>query len=115
MPPSDKAKPAPAIAVNGLRDDDLFGGEVNIAIPRIAVAANRRVIVSVRRRPYGKPAWLLSIKDVCTDTPIRDCKLRRYRRFCYAIKHRPGVTFDPMPRADWLAIVEVAIAEGGEA
>ncbi|WP_456763398.1 hypothetical protein [Bradyrhizobium sp. USDA 4463] len=58
----------------------------------------------------------MSIKGVCTDTPMRDRKLRRYRRFCNIIKHRYGVTFDPMmPQPEWLAVVEAAIAEGGAA
>ena len=51
----------------------------------------------------------MSIEGVCTDTPFRDRKLRRYRRFCNVIKYRFGVTFDPMPQADWSAIVEAAI------
>jgi hypothetical protein len=76
--------------------------------------ANIPVITSIRRRPYGKTALLVSIKGVCTDMPIRDQKLRRYRRFCAAIKYRCGVNFDPMPQAAWSAIVEAAIAaEGG--
>ena len=115
MPPPDKAKPATAIAVNGLRDDDRLAGEIKTDIPPIDVAANRPVIVSVRRRPYGKPAWLVSIKGVCIDTPMRDRKLRRYRRFCNAIQHRFGVTLDPMPQAAWSAIVEAAIAKVGAA
>lgn len=70
--------------------------------------------LSIRRDAGGKADWLVSIKGVCVDAPMRDRKLRRFRRFCNAIKHRFGVTFDPMPQADWSAIVEVAIAaEGG--
>ena len=55
----------------------------------------------------------MSIVGICTDTHFRDRKLRRYRRFCNVISYRFGVTFDPMPQADWLAIVEAAIAKGG--
>ena len=125
----DAAKPATAIAVNGLRDDDRFAGEIITTIPLInaqaqqlrqifaptnAVAANSPVIASIKRRPYGKAAWLVSIKGVCTDMPIQDQKLRRYRRFCAAIKYRFGVTFEPMQQADWSGIVEAAIvSEGG--
>ena len=76
-------------------------------------AANSPVITSIRRGPGGKADWLVSIEGVCTDTHIRDRQLRNYRKFCNVIKHRFGVTFDPMPQADWLAIVEAAIAEGG--
>ena len=64
--------------------------------------ANSPVITSIRRGPGG-----------CTDTHFRDRKLRRYRRFCNAIKYRFGISFDPMPQAAWLAIVEAAIAKGG--
>jgi hypothetical protein len=71
-------------------------------------------VTRIRRGPGGKAEWLVSIKGVCDDTPMRDRKLRRHRRFCNIIKHRFGVTFDPMPQAVWLAIVEAAIAaEGG--
>jgi hypothetical protein len=110
--------------VNGPRDDDRFAGEIVTTIPSInaqaqrlrqiialtdAVAANSPVITSIRRGPGGKADWLVSIEGVCTDTPFRDRKLRHYRKFCNAIKHRFGVTFNPMSRADWLAIVETAI------
>ncbi|MBR1156078.1 hypothetical protein [Bradyrhizobium sp. JYMT SZCCT0428] len=71
------------------------------------------VITGIRPRPYGKPAWLVSIDDVCTEEPIQDRKLRRYRRFCAAIEWRFGVNFGPMPQSAWSAIVEAAIAEGG--
>jgi hypothetical protein len=76
-------------------------------------AANSPVITSIRRGPGGKADWLVSIAGVCVDTPMRDRKLRRSRRFRNIIKHRFGVTFDPMPEADWAAIVEAAIAKGG--
>ena len=84
----------------------------NISIALTVALANRPAIASVRRRPYGKAAWLVSIKGVCTDTPLRDQKLRRYRRFCNAIKHRFGVTFDSMPQSARSVIVEAAIAKG---
>ena len=118
---SDRAKPATAVAVNGPRDDDRFAGEIVTTIPSInaqaqrlrqiialtdAVAANSPVITSIRRGPGGKADWLVSIEGVCTDTHFRDPKLRNYRKFCNAIKHRFGVTFDPKPQDDWLAIVE---------
>ena len=73
------------------------------------VAANSPVIASIKRRPYGKAAWLVSIKGICTDMPVRDHKLRRYRRFGAAIKYRFGVTFEPMQQADWSGIVEAVI------
>lgn len=82
------------------------------SVPQTATIANS---LSVRRGLGGKPDWLVSIKGICTDTPMRDRKLRRYRRFCNIIKHRFDVTFDPMPQADWLSIVDAAIAAGGGA
>jgi hypothetical protein len=75
--------------------------------------ANSPVITSIRRGPGGKADWLVSIVGICSDTHFRDRKLRRYRRFCNIISYRFGVTFDPMPQAAWLAIVEAAIAKGG--
>jgi hypothetical protein len=96
MTSPDKPKLATAIAVNGPRDD-------------------RPVITSIRRGPGGWAEWLVSIEGVCTDTPMRDHKLRRYRRFCNAMKYRFGVTFDPMPQAVWSSIVDAAIAKGGAA
>jgi hypothetical protein len=78
------------------------------------MTTNSPVITSIRRGPGGKADWLVSIESVCTDTHFRDPKLRNFHKFCNAIKHRFGVTFDPMPQNDWLAIVEAAIAaEGG--
>jgi hypothetical protein len=104
--------------------DDRFAGDIVTTKPPLNSQARqlhlnfaptdaRPVITGIRRRAYGKAAWLVSIKGVCTDTPIRDRKLRRYRRFCAAIKYRFGVTFDPMPQADWSVVVELAIAEAG--
>ena len=75
--------------------------------------ANSPVITSIWRGPGGKADWLVSIVGICSDTHFRDRKLRRYRRFCNIISYRFGVTFDPMPQAAWLAIVEAAIAKGG--
>ena len=87
----------------------------NISIAQTGAVANSPPIASIRRRPYGKPAWLVSIEGVCANMPIRDRKLRRFRRFCAAIKYRFGVTLEPMPQADWSAIVEAAIAKVGAA
>ena len=81
-------------------------------IAKTGAAANSPVITSIRRRPYGKVAWLVSIKGICVDAPIRDRKLLRYRRVRAAIKYRFGVDLDPMPESAWSAIVEAAIAEG---
>jgi hypothetical protein len=87
---------------------------VDTAVSREAQeAANRPVIISIRRGPGGKADWLVSIERVCTDTPMRDRKLRRSNRFSNILWYRFGVNFDPMPQAIWLAIVEAAIAEGG--
>ncbi|MET4180696.1 hypothetical protein ABIB94_002796 [Bradyrhizobium sp. JR7.2] len=75
-------------------------------------AANSPRITNIRRASYGNVEWLVSIAGVCTDTPIRDRKLRRYRRFCASIKHRFGVVFDPMPQAEWLVIIEAITSNG---
>lgn len=75
-------------------------------------AANRPVVTCIRRKFYGKAEWLVSIEGVSPDIPIRDRKLRRYRRFCAAMKHRFGIVFDPMPQAAWLAMVEKTIRAG---
>ena len=83
--------------------------ENTASIAQTRANANSPVITSIRHRPNGKAEWLVSIKGVCTDTPMRDRQLRRYRRFCNVICYRFGVYFDPMPQADWLAIVEAAI------
>ena len=99
-------------AANGVEGIAVFS-ENTASITQIGAAANRPVITSIRRRPHGKAEWLVSVEGVCTDTPIRDRKLRRYRRFCAAIKHRFGVAFNPMPQAEWVTILEAAIAEGG--
>ena len=85
----------------------------NTSIAQTLAAANSPAITGIKRRPYGKAAWLVSIKGVCTDMPIRDRKLRRYRRVRAAVKYRFGVTFEPMQQADWSGIVEAAIAKGG--
>jgi len=90
------------------------GAKGNVVFPDIAnlaqtVAAANSPVITVRRGPGGKAEWLVSIRGVCTDTPFRDRKLRRHRRFCNAIRCRFGVSFDPMPQADWAAIVEAAI------
>ena len=99
-------------AANGVEGTAVFS-ENTATIAQIGAAANSPVITSIRRGPGGK-ADLVSIKGVCTDTHFRDRKLRNYRKFCNAIRHRFGVTFDPIPRNDWLAIVESGdSAEGG--
>jgi hypothetical protein len=79
------------------------------SIAQTVAAAKGPAIASIRRGPGGKADWLVSIEGVCTDTPFRDRKLRRHRRFCNIIWHRFGVNFDPMPQADWSVIVEAAI------
>ncbi|MBR1216199.1 hypothetical protein [Bradyrhizobium sp. JYMT SZCCT0180] len=117
------ARPATASAVNGPRDDDRFAGEIVTTIPSIKAPTQQSfvptqaipVVTGIRRRSYGKPAWLVTIEGVCNEEPIRDRKLHRYRRFCAAIEWRFGVTFHPMSQADWLAILEKAIAADGGA
>ena len=89
--------------------------ENTATIAQIEATANRPVVTSIRQGPGGKADWLVSIEGVCTNTPFRDPKLRNYHKFCNAIKHRFGVTFDTMSRGDWLAIVEAAIAAKGGA
>ena len=106
-----KRNPAAAATATGAQGNEVFSDIANLA--QTVAAANRPVITSIRRGPGGKADWLVSIESVCIDTHFRDRKLRNYRKFCNAIEHRFGVTFDPMPQADWLAIVEAAIAEGG--
>lgn len=99
-------------AGDGAEGIAVFSGST-ASIAQARAAANRPVITSIRRGAGGRADWLVSIKGVCVETPMRDRKLRRYRRFCNIIKHRFGVTFDPMPQAAWAAIVEAAIAKGG--
>jgi len=109
---SDPDKKLPVPAANGVGGIAEFS-ENTASIAQTFAAAHNPVITSIRRGPGGNAEWLVSIKGVGTDTPFRDRKLRNYRKFCNAIKHRFGVTFDPMPQADWLTIVEAAIAKGG--
>ncbi|MBR1248875.1 hypothetical protein JQ609_18310 [Bradyrhizobium sp. AUGA SZCCT0169] len=96
-------------------DTAALSSENSASTARSVVTTNRPVITSIRRGPGGKADWLVSIKGVCSDTHFRDQKLRNYQRFCNAIKHRFGITFDPMSQADWGAIVEAPIANGGAA
>jgi hypothetical protein len=88
------------------------GSENAEIVTETCAAAKRPVVTRIRRKFYGKAEWLVSIEGVSSDIPIRDRKLRRYRRFCAAIKHRFGVVFDPMPQAAWLAMVEKTIRVG---
>jgi hypothetical protein len=106
-------RPAAVAAAGGAKG--IAVSKNNAIIAQTGGNANSPAITSIRRGAGGRAEWLVSIEGVCTDTPMRDRKLRNYRRFCNAIKHRFGVTFDPMPRADWLTIVEAAIAKGGAA
>lgn len=95
----------------------------NTSIAQTVAYANGPVITSIRRGPGGKADWLVSIEGdvcadvhvVCTDVPVSDQRLRISKRFCNVLWYRFGVNFDPMPQADWSAIVEAAIAEGGAA
>ena len=114
MKDSARKKPVAVATAGGTKGIAVFS-ENTATAAQIEAIANSPVITSIRRGPGGNADWLVSIEGVCTDTHFRDPKLRRYRRFCNAIKHRFGVTFDPMPQADWLAMVEAAIAEGGAA
>ena len=98
-------------AANGVEGTAVFSE--NTATIAQGAAGNSPVITSIRRGPGGKADWLVSIEGICTDTHFRDRKLRNYRKFCNAIKHRYGVTFDPMSQADWSAMVEAAVAKGG--
>jgi hypothetical protein len=109
---SDPDKKLSLPAANGVQGTAL-SSENTASKPQIGAAANRPAITNIRRGPGGKADWLVSIKGVCVDTPMRDRKLRNYRKFCNAIEHRFGITFDPMPQVDWLAMVEAAIAKGG--
>jgi hypothetical protein len=78
-------------------------------LAQTAATGNPPVITRLARGPGGKADyWLVSIAGVCIDTPIRAKKLRAYKRFCNAIRYRFGVAFDPMPQAEWDAIVEKA-------
>jgi hypothetical protein len=106
----DPDKKLPVPAANGVEGTAVFS-EDTASIAQTGAAAP--VITRIRRGPGGKAEWLVSINTVCTDTPMRDRKLRRYRRFCNIIKHRFGITFDPMPQAHWSAIVDAAIAVDG--
>jgi hypothetical protein len=76
--------------------------------------------IRIRRGPGGvvsglKAEWLVTVTGVCTDAPMRDRSLWRYRRFCNTIEHRFGVSFAPMLQSDWAALVETAIAAKGGA
>ena len=99
-------------AASGVEGIAVFS-ENTARIAQIGAAANSPVITSIRRGPGGKADWLVSIEGVCTDTHFRDPKLRQYRKFCNAIKHRFGITLNPISRADWSAMVKAAIAKGG--
>ena len=70
------------------------------------------MITAIQRAGDNPDYWLVTIKGIGTAMPIRDRKLRRYRRFCNAIAYR-FVTFAPMEQAEWKAIVEQAMAESG--
>ena len=65
-------------------------------------------IIRLRRGPGGYAEWLVSISAICTDTPMRDRKLIRHKRFRNAIKYRFGVSLKPMRQAEWEAIVNIA-------
>jgi hypothetical protein len=82
------------------------------SVPQTAAIANR---LSIRRGPGGKADRLVSISGLCTDTPMRERKLRRSRRFSNVLWYRFGINFDPMPQSAWSAIVEAAIAANGGA
>jgi hypothetical protein len=72
-------------------------------------------IKAIRRGPGGKAEWLITLDGVCTDAPMRDRRLRNYRKFCNVIQFRFGIQYSPMSQAEWTAVVEAAIREGGDA
>jgi hypothetical protein len=112
--PPDPPEMRRAASAKGSPNRKDSNSSTNIATDPVEIQARRFPVISgIRRGPGGKADWLVSIERVCTETPFRDRKLRNYRRFCNAIKYRFGVTFDSMPQADWLVIVEAAIAEAG--
>jgi hypothetical protein len=107
-------KKSPAAVATAARAQRIAVSNNTATIAQIGAATNSPVITRIRRGAGGKADWLVSIEGLCTDTPFRDRKLHNYRKFCNAIKCRFGVVFAPMPRSDWLAIVNAAIvAEGG--
>ena len=128
----DAAKPATAIAVNGLRDDDRFAGEIITTIllinaqaqqPRLifalahAVTANGPFITGIRRGPGGvaslKSDWLVTVNHLHRRTHAGSATAQLQQILRCVILRRFGVTFAPMLQDDWSAIVEAAIAEGG--
>lgn len=109
---AQKSKRPAAVATAGGAKGIAVLNESAPSLAETATTGNRPEITSLRRGPGGTADWLVSIKGVCTDTHFRHRKLRNYRKFCNAIKHRFGITFDPMPQSDWLSIVEAAITEG---
>jgi hypothetical protein len=118
---SDPDKKLPVPAANGVEGIAVFS-ENTATIAQTVAAANSFAITSIRRGPGGWAEWLVSIKGdcadlqvVCTDVPVSDQRLRRSKRFCNVLWHRCGVNFDPMPQAEWSAIVEAAIAKVGAA
>ncbi|SRR6266849_2987773 len=83
-----------------------------VLLPQNAAAGNNRaVITSLTRGPGGKADWYVTIDGICVDEPMRDRRLRNYRRFCNVIRFRFGITLAPMSQATWSAIV--ATAKGG--
>lgn len=72
-------------------------------------------IISIRRGPGGPADWLVTIEGHNDELPIRDRRLRTYKKFCNVIRHRLGINFDPMPQDEWSAIIETAIEKGGGA
>ena len=108
----NKKSPAAVATADGAQGIAVSKNTAIIAQPR--GNANSPVITGIRRGPGGKADWLVSIKGVCSDEGMRNRILRRYSRFCKSIEWRFKFSFDPMPQADWSAIVEAAIAaEGG--
>jgi hypothetical protein len=72
-------------------------------------------ITAIRRGPGGKADWLVTLEGVCSEAPMRDRRLRSYKKFCNVVQFRFGIEYSPMTQSEWTAIVEAAIAAGGAA
>jgi hypothetical protein len=113
MPHHIKRNPAAVGTAGGVKESARAAEQSAGTITSTTAALAHPVITAIRRGPGGKAEWLITLDGVCSEAPMRDRRLRSYKKFCNVIQFRFGIEYSPMSQVDWTAIVEAAIVAGG--
>jgi hypothetical protein len=77
--------------------------------PSTTGALAHPVINYLRQGPGGKAEWLVLLAGYDGELPMRDRKLRSYRRFRNVMRFRFGVEYAPMAQTAWSEVLDAAM------